>query len=111
MRILSPLSVLKMTSSQSPPGALNKRGIGFDMDTPFSGSRGDLFPPGSFGHTGFTGTSFWIDPVTESFVILFTSRVHPEGGGNVVPLRKRVASVVASSVWELSPGGQQNGGR
>ena len=101
-RILSPLSVRRMTTPQSPSGMENLRGLGFDIDTPFSGSRGDLFPSGSFGHTGFTGTSLWIDPYTEMFVIVFTNRIHPDGEGNVVPLRKRIASVAAAAVLDLS---------
>jgi len=101
VRILAPLSVMQMTTPQSPVGATDWRGLGFDIRTPYSGPRGDLFPVGSFGHTGFTGTSLWIDPFTEVFVILFTNRVHPNGEGNVVSLRKRVASVVAASVMDL----------
>ncbi|MFB3067681.1 MAG: serine hydrolase domain-containing protein [Acidobacteriota bacterium] len=101
VRILSPLSVLLMTTPQSPVGATDWRGLGFDIRTPFSGPRGDLFPVGSVGHTGFTGTSLWIDPVSDVFVILFTNRVHPDGEGSVISLRKRVASVVAASVMDL----------
>ncbi|MFB3142168.1 MAG: serine hydrolase domain-containing protein [Acidobacteriota bacterium] len=101
VRILSPLSVLQMTIPQSPAGATDWRGLGFDIRTPFSGPRGDLFPVGSFGHTGYTGTSLWIDPFSEVFVILFTNRVHSDGGGSVIALRKRVASVVAASVMDL----------
>ncbi len=101
VRILSPLSVLLMTTPQSPVGATDWRGLGFDIRTHFSGPRGDLFPVGSVGHTGFTGTSLWIDPVSDVFVILFTNRVHPDGEGSVISLRKRVASVVAASVMDL----------
>ena len=101
VRILAPLSILQMTTPQSPVGATDWRGLGFDIRTPFSGPRGDLFPVGSFGHTGFTGTSLWIDPFSEVFVILFTNRVHPDGGGSVIALRKRVASVVAASIIDL----------
>jgi len=90
-----------MTTPQSPIGMSAWRGIGFDIRSPYSGSRGDLFPEGSFGHTGFTGTSVWIDPFTETFVIVFTSRLHPEGKGNPNPLRRRVASVVAASIVDL----------
>ena len=102
VRVLSPLAVLKMTTSQSPEGADHWRGIGFDIRSPFSGPRGDLFPVGSFGHTGFTGTSLWIDPYSQAFVILFTNRVHPEGGGSVTSLRKKVASVVAASIVDAA---------
>ena len=101
VRILAPLSVMQMTTPQSPVGATDWRGLGFDIRTPYSGPRGDLFPVGSFGHTGFTGTSLWIDPFSEVFVILFTNRVHPDGKGSVIALRKRVASVVAASVMDL----------
>jgi CubicO group peptidase (beta-lactamase class C family) len=101
VRILSPLGVLAMTTPQSPVGMKALRGIGFDIRSPFSSNRGDLLPIGSFGHTGFTGTSLWIDPWTDTFVIIFTSRLHPEGKGNASPLRKRVASVVAASILEI----------
>ncbi|MFB3905488.1 MAG: serine hydrolase domain-containing protein [Acidobacteriota bacterium] len=101
VRILSPLGVLTMTTPQSPVGMTALRGVGFDIRSPFSSNRGDLFPIGSFGHTGFTGTSLWIDPWTETFVIVFTSRLHPEGKGNASPVRKRVASVVAASILEI----------
>lgn len=102
-RILSPLSILKMTTPQSPLGQTELRGIGFDIRTRFSANRGDLFPVGSFGHTGFTGTSLWIDPLTQTFVVLLTSRLHPEGKGDVTSLRKKVASVVAASIVEGLP--------
>lgn len=102
-RILSPLGVLKMTTPQSPAGTHDWRGIGWDIETRFSTARGDVFPLGSFGHTGFTGTSLWIDPFTETIAILFTSRLYPNGEGNVVPLRARVASVIAAAVLDPPP--------
>ena len=102
-RMLSPLSVMQMTSPQSPYSEEILRGLGFDIGSPFSTSRGDLFPKGSFGHTGYTGTSLWIDPFTKTFVILFTNRVHPRGKGDVVALRKRVASVAAASIVDKIP--------
>jgi hypothetical protein len=61
-----------------------------------------LFPLGSFGHTGFTGTSIWIDPASDSFVIFLSNRVHPDGKGDVASLRGRVASIVASSITDAS---------
>ncbi len=102
VRVLSPLSVLKMSSPQSPGGNADSRGIGFDLETRFSTVRGDLFPVGSFGHTGFTGTSVWIDPFTETFLVLYSSRLHPEGKGNAVRLRSRAASVVGGSILDLT---------
>ena len=67
------------------------RGLGWDIATSFSTNRGDLFPLGSFGHTGFTGTSIWLDPASESFVVFLSNRVHPDGKGDVASLRGRVA--------------------
>jgi uncharacterized protein YbbC (DUF1343 family)/CubicO group peptidase (beta-lactamase class C family) len=98
-RVLSPLGVEALTRPRFS-GDGNVRSLGFDMATGFSSPRGDLFPPGSFGHTGFTGTSLWIDPSSRTFVILLSNRVHPEGGGDVVRLRAVVANVVAASVPE-----------
>ena len=97
-RILAPLTVAKMTRRATPETIRPARGLGWDIDSPQSSNRGELFPIGSFGHTGFTGTSMWIDPVTRTFVIFLSNRVHPDGRGDVTPLRARVASVVASAI-------------
>ncbi|PYX47686.1 MAG: hypothetical protein DMG79_13415, partial [Acidobacteria bacterium] len=94
--ILSPLMVEKMTSPEQPPTAPVLRGFGWDIDSPFSSNRGDLLPVGSFGHTGWTGTSIWIDPTTQTYIILLTNAVHPRGKGNVIGLRSRVATEVAA---------------
>lgn len=53
------------------------RGLGWDTKSPEGSSAGTLFSPDSFGHTGFTGTSIWVDPDRELFLILLTNRVHP----------------------------------
>lgn len=98
VRIASPLTIRKFTSPQSPPGAAVIRGLGWDIDSPLSAPRGDLFPVGSYGHTGFTGTSVWIDPSTRSYVILMTNRVHPVVKPVISGLRSRVASIAAASV-------------
>ena len=99
-RVLSEESVKKMTTPQQPPGATVLRGLGWDIDSPFSSARGEFFPVGSFGHTGFTGTSMWIDPVTNSYVIILTNAVHPKGARipEVVSLRSRIASAVAQGL-------------
>jgi uncharacterized protein YbbC (DUF1343 family) len=96
--ILSPLSVEKMTSPEQPPSAPILRGFGWDIDSPYSTNRGDLLPVGSYGHTGFTGTSLWIDPTTQTYIILLTNAVHPRGQGTAVALRTKVATVVASQL-------------
>ena len=102
-RILSPLSVARMTSPATPPGEANVRGLGWDLDSSYSANRGELLPLGSFGHTGYTGTSIWIDPDTKVFVVFLSNRVHPDGTGDVTPLRAEVATIVASSIADLAP--------
>lgn len=98
-KILSPMTVQKMTQPATPPNASTLRGLGWDIDTPFSTNRGELLPVGSFGHTGFTGTSIWIDPTTNSYIILLTNAVHPRGHNSaVVSLRTRVASAVTAAI-------------
>ena len=96
--MLSRLTVEKMTTPQHPPTAPVLRGLGWDIDSPFSSNRGEFLPVGSFGHTGYTGTSLWIDPVTQSYVIILTNAVHPRGGKSLASLRSRVASVAAQSL-------------
>ncbi|MBK7394485.1 MAG: DUF1343 domain-containing protein [Chloracidobacterium sp.] len=97
-RVVSAQTVAKMTAPivVSEDGAT--RGLGWDINTSFSSNRGELFPLGSFGHTGFTGTSVWIDRVSQTFVVFLSNRVHPDGKGDVTPLRAKVATVVASAV-------------
>ena len=96
--ILSAFSVEKMTRPEQPPMAPALRGFGWDLDSPFSSNRGDFLPVGSYGHTGFTGTSMWIDPTTQSYIILLTNAVHPRGKGNAVGLRSKVATAVAAGL-------------
>ena len=100
--VLSPAGVASMWRPRSyGDGVL--RGIGWDVGSSFSSNRGDLFPLGSVGHTGWTGTSLWVDPATDTFVVLLTNRNHPDESGNVVALRGRVASIVASAITDRKP--------
>jgi uncharacterized protein YbbC (DUF1343 family)/CubicO group peptidase (beta-lactamase class C family) len=101
-RILSPLGVAAMTRPRAIADNGSARALGWDVATTFSTNKGDLFPLGSFGHTGFTGTSMWLDPSSDSFVIFLSNRVHPNGKGDVGPLRGRVASIVASSITDTT---------
>jgi uncharacterized protein YbbC (DUF1343 family)/CubicO group peptidase (beta-lactamase class C family) len=96
--ILSPQAVVKMTTPETPPTAPVMRGFGWDIDSPFSSNRGDLLPIGSFGHTGWTGTSVWIDPTTKSYIIFLTNSVHPRGKGNAIGLRTKVATEIAAAL-------------
>ncbi len=99
---LSPAGVAAMTRPRDF-GDGDLRALGWDVETRYSTSRGDLFPLGSFGHTGWTGTSLWLDPATDTFLVLLSARNHPDGAGNAIPLRTRLASVVAAAVTDVSP--------
>jgi uncharacterized protein YbbC (DUF1343 family)/CubicO group peptidase (beta-lactamase class C family) len=104
--ILSAVTVRKMTEPEQPPAAPVLRGFGWDIDSPFSSNRGDLLPVGSFGHTGWTGTSIWIDPTTQTYIILLTNSVHPRGKGNAIGLRSKIATEVAAGL-ALNPSEQE----
>jgi uncharacterized protein YbbC (DUF1343 family)/CubicO group peptidase (beta-lactamase class C family) len=97
-RILAPLAVRLMIDTGASP-VRERRALGWDVDTSFSAPRGALFGPQSFGHTGFTGTSIWIDPETECFVVILTSRLHPDGKApSPTSLRAEIATLVASAI-------------
>jgi uncharacterized protein YbbC (DUF1343 family)/CubicO group peptidase (beta-lactamase class C family) len=99
-RILSTEAVDRMTRTRWFEHGEIGRAYGFDVDSPFSSPRGQAFPIGrSFGHTGFTGPSFWIDPVHEVYLILMTSRLHPDGKGSVVQLRREVANATGAELF------------
>jgi len=102
VRVLAPLTIAEMTRPRIINNTGGTRGLGWDINTSFSSNRGELFPLGSFGHTGFTGTSIWIDPASSMFVVFLSNRVHPDGKGDVGPLRGRVSSIVAGSVTDTA---------
>ncbi len=104
VRLFNPLTVMKFTEPQSPPDQPILRGLGWDIDSPLSRNRGELFPIGSFGHTGFTGTSIWIDPASQTYVILLANSVHPTQRPALSPLRSQVATIVAGSVGIAAQG-------
>lgn len=104
VRLFSALTVRKFTTPQSPPDQPILRGLGWDIESPYSGNRGELFPVGSYGHTGFTGTSLWIDPVSRTYVILLANSVHPYLRPPITSLRGRVATVVAAALDIRTPG-------
>src|SRR5947207_930436 len=95
---LKSLTLIKATRPEQPPEATSLRGLGWDIDSAFSSNRGEFLPLGSFGHTGFTGTSIWIDPFTNTYVLLLANSVHPNGTGNMVALRSKVANAVAEAL-------------
>ncbi len=97
-RVFKPETVRLMTSVQSPDGVSARRGLGWDIDSAYSGPRGKWFPIGSYGHTGWTGTSLWIDPFSRTFLIFLSNRNHPSEQGNVLPLRARLGTLAAEAV-------------
>jgi uncharacterized protein YbbC (DUF1343 family)/CubicO group peptidase (beta-lactamase class C family) len=101
-RLLSPKAVAAMTKAHHIPGTGVLRGLGWDIESPYSKVFNAAFPKGSFGHTGYTGTSIWVDPRSQTFVIILTSRLHPDGRGNVKQLRARVSEAVAGA-YSLGP--------
>ncbi|SNS83047.1 transporter, SSS family [Granulicella rosea] len=92
------------TADGKPTTGPASRGLGWDLNSAFSRPRGEVFPittkghPGSFGHTGFTGTSLWIDPTTDTYVILLANAIHPRGGAPISVLRGQVATAAAKAI-------------
>jgi CubicO group peptidase (beta-lactamase class C family) len=76
----------------------NLRGFGWDIDTVHSVPRGMIFPIGSFGHTGFTGTSLWMDPGSDTYVVLLTNSIHQRGSPPISNLRGEVATTTAQAL-------------
>src|SRR5262249_3095901 len=81
-RILSPSAVAARPRPRAVAEDGSARGLGWDIASAYSANRGDLFPIGSYGHTGFTGTSLWLDPASGAFVVFLSNRVHPDGKGD-----------------------------
>jgi uncharacterized protein YbbC (DUF1343 family)/CubicO group peptidase (beta-lactamase class C family) len=101
-KVLSPASVEAMTLPQSPPGRKDLRGFGWEIEPPFASNREDLFPAGAYGHLGYTGTALWIDPITETYIILLTNRLHPDGKGDVKELRAAIKKIVGDALGPVS---------
>ena len=106
-KILSPGVIEKMSTPQQPASSTVLRGLGWDIDSRFASNRGELLPVGSYGHTGFTGTSLWIDPFSKTYIIILTNAVHPRGKGTAVALRSKIATAVAD-ILRLQPSDQSN---
>jgi uncharacterized protein YbbC (DUF1343 family)/CubicO group peptidase (beta-lactamase class C family) len=98
VRVFQPETVRLMTSIQTPASIPARRGLGWDIDSGYSGPRGKIFPVGSYGHTGWTGTSLWIDPASQTFVIFLSNRNHPDESGNVGPLRSWLGTLAAEAI-------------
>jgi len=101
--VLTPPTIAKMTAPQQPVNGTAVRGFGWDIDSPLSTNRGELLPVGGYGHTGFTGTSLWIDPATKTYIVLLTNAVHMNAlpakeKGSATSLRTKVATAVAAAL-------------
>ncbi len=101
VRIFRPETVKLMTSVQTPTGVSTRRGLGWDIDSGYRGPRGEVFPLGSFGHTGWTGTSLWIDPFSKTFVIFLSNRNHPTEKASVGALRTKLGTLAAEAVADF----------
>jgi CubicO group peptidase (beta-lactamase class C family) len=108
---LGPISVAKMTSSQTPSSITDVRGLGWDMDSAYS-NRGVLFSTKAYGHTGWTGTSILIDPASQTWIVVLTSRSHPSltKHNQVMEDRRIIANIVAASVVDVMAYGYNNTG-
>lgn len=98
------LQTMTAPNRPSAPGPFRAvRGLGWDIDTGYSGSRGTLFPVGSFGHTGFTGTSLWIDPGSDTYVVVLSNAVHTPGSPPISRLAGAVATAAARALGVAHP--------
>jgi SSS family transporter len=105
-------SATVFTPEGEPTKGVAERGFGWDINSAYSRPRGSVFPtvypattilgrqyvPASFGHTGFTGTSLWLDPASDTYVILLSNAIHPRGNPPISPLRGEVATAAARAL-------------
>lgn len=95
-QILKPATVDIMTRDYPVVDVV--RGLGWDKLSRYSSNRGDFFSRQAFGHGGFTGTSMWIDPAQDLFVIFLSNRVHPDGKGSINSLAGRIGTIAAAAI-------------
>ncbi|HEY3064333.1 MAG TPA: exo-beta-N-acetylmuramidase NamZ domain-containing protein [Methylomirabilota bacterium] len=101
-RVFNPATV-RLMWTRSPEG-WGSRALGWDAMSSYTQGMALFFPAGSVGHTGFTGTSVWIDPSSRSYLIVLTNRVHPNGGGSarIRELRQRMTAAVGATLFSPS---------
>lgn len=98
VRVLNRDSVRLMSTVQSPSNVEWRRSAGWDIDSPYSRPRGSIFPIGSYGHTGFTGCTLWIDPFSKTFYVFLSNRVYPNDRANILELYPRLGTLSAQMV-------------
>lgn len=96
-QILTSESVRLLTSIVS-----HGRACGFDVDSSYSWIKGSYAPPGTFCHSGYTGTSIVCDPASNIYIIILTNRVHPNDKGSVKPIRTKIADIVFQTLGEVT---------
>jgi uncharacterized protein YbbC (DUF1343 family)/CubicO group peptidase (beta-lactamase class C family) len=99
-RLFARETIRAMTQVQTAAHIRARRGFGWDIDSPYAGPRG-AFPLGSYGHTGWTGTSIWIDPNSKSFLLFVSNRNHPTEKGTVSALRKDLANLIPNALPQI----------
>ena len=102
VRVFEPETMRMMTAVQTPDSVRERRGLGWDIDSPYAGPRGTWFPVGSYGHTGWTGGSLWLDPFSGSFLVFLSNRNHPTEDGSVIGLRRRLGTLAAEAIPDFN---------
>ncbi|MGE5175396.1 MAG: serine hydrolase domain-containing protein [Hyphomicrobiales bacterium] len=97
-RVLAEATVRAMTTDQVGGNVGVRRGFGFDIESPYASPRGAAFSRNSFGHTGWTGVSLWIDPDADGYLVLLTNAVHPDGHRDLKSLRAEAATLAGRAL-------------
>lgn len=92
-RVLEVRTVRQMTAPYFSRGGTVRRGLGWDIASPFSSPKGSGFSDASFGHTGYSGSSIWIDPENDSFVVFLSVRLDYRSTKAFSKLRNDLSSV------------------
>jgi CubicO group peptidase (beta-lactamase class C family) len=101
--VLAPPALLALTKNQCPASLGVRRGFGFDIESPYSAPRGSRFSDESYGHSGYTGVSMWIDPGTDAYIVLLTNSVHPDGHKDLKALRADAATLASEALDRAAP--------
>lgn len=106
-RTLPAQVVAQLLDVEPVPGA--RRTLGFDAESPYAHGRGTLLSAHAVGHGGYTGTSLWLDPARDLFVVLLSNRVHAGPRGTIHPLASSVADIAVRALSRESPRGPRVG--
>ncbi|MDF1656576.1 MAG: DUF1343 domain-containing protein [Verrucomicrobiales bacterium] len=101
--ILNESTLEAATSNQLSSELEIQRGLGWDIGSGFAYQRGEKFPKRGYGHTGWTGTSIWVDPASDTFLIVLANRNHPSESGSIKDLRIELGTLAAEAVGYTEP--------